>query len=113
MFITDAKSGRAGLLVSINFIRWILIYNALVWLLFTMVYMQIDFYEHFYVPDDFQQSFSEKAYFSFQCTVQMFGTNVSPRTDLARGLVSLQSLMTYFQILVFLAPWALLPMRQP
>ena len=99
------------MLVSIHFIRWILLYNIAVWLTFTMLYMNIDFYKHFYVPEEFEQTFSEKAYFSFQCTVQMFGTNISPKTNLGRTLVSIQSLLTYFQILVFLAPWALLPMK--
>lgn len=111
MYITDSSSGRTGLLVSVNFIRWLLAYNVVVWLVFTMIYKNIDFAKHFEVPPDFQNSFSEVAYYSFQCVVQMYGTNIVPKTTMGRSIVSIQSFLTYSVFIVMLAPWSLLPLK--
>ena len=111
MYITDSSTGRTGLLVSVGFIRWLLAYHVIVWLAFSIIYKNIDFGKHFEVPDDFQQSFSEVSYYSYQCVVQMYGTSIVPKTTVGRSLVSIQSFLTYSILIIMLAPWSLLPLK--
>jgi hypothetical protein len=113
MYITDSSTGKTGLLVSIGFIRWLLVYHVAVWFMFTLIYKNIDFEKHFEVPDDFTQSFSEVAYYSYQCVVQMYGTSIVPKTTVGRSIVSMQSFLTYSIVVIMLAPWSLLPLKGP
>jgi hypothetical protein len=110
MYITDSSSGRTGLLISIHFIRWLLVYNVAIWFTFALIYHGIDFNKHFDVPHS-DGSFSEAAYYSWQCTTQMYGTDVVPKTTTGRTLVSIQSFLTYSQFVILLAPWAILPIK--
>jgi hypothetical protein len=112
MYITDTATGKTGLLVSIDFIRWLLAFNFIVWLSFTLIYQNIDFAKHFQVPPNFQHSFSETAYYSFQCVVQMYGVDYVPKTALGRTIVSFQSFLTYSVFIIMLAPWSLMPLRR-
>lgn len=103
--------GPTGFVVSPELIGGLLLYNLVVWLVFSVVYNTIDFPKHFDVPDYYTHTLDNSMYFSWQVQSQMFGTNVIPRTKKGRIIVALHGVFAWTQTIIFLAPWAIFPRR--
>ncbi len=95
-----------------HIVGYLLLYNFFVWLTFAVTYRLIDFTKHFAVPDTFRPNhWSETAYYAFMVQTQMYGTAITPKTDVGRGLVGLHAVLAWSQTIIFLAPWVVLSSR--
>ena len=100
-----------GFVVSRELIAGLLGYNLLVWMIFSLVYYKLDFVKHFDVPPGYVHTPDTAMYFSWQVSSQMFGTNLIPKTRTGRVLVAVHGVLAWTQTIIFLAPWAIFPMR--
>lgn len=86
-------------------VAYILLYNFVLWLTFAVTYRLIDFEKHFEVPPNYDGTWSWTAYYAFQVSTQMYGTNIVPKTTKGRTIVAIHGLFAWAQTVVFLAPW--------
>lgn len=84
---------------------YLMTYNFVIWVVFSLIYRFIDFKKHFVVPDTYRRTLDESVYFSFQVQSLTFATPNLPKTQTGRSLVAIQGCLAWLQTIVFLAPW--------
>ena len=80
----------------------LLVYHACLFLFFLGVYQSMDWKKHFRVPDDMKLtpiSATTKAYFTTVTHISLGYGEITPKTDMARILVSVHGILSYMTIL--------------
>jgi len=91
-------------IVENKFIDAIVLYNVVVYSLLIAVYHIIDFKHHFNLPEGTKPTTPVIMYFTFMTHANVMAGEITPRTDLARALMSIHILVTWGFIIALLAP---------
>lgn len=88
---------RAHRLHLVAVAKTVMLYNACVFALMTTLYSAIGFRKHFAVPDGVPLA-TQVLYFSTMTHSMIGAPDISPRTSLARILVSIHAALVFVQI---------------
>lgn len=102
---------KVKLVIDRRFMEGIVLYNLLVFAIFFSIYHAIDFEKHFEVTTKAPVTNSFIAYFAFLTHANAMCSEVEPKTEFARMLMTLHVLFSWGLFLVLLAPWSSIPVN--
>ena len=85
-----------------KFFDGIVLYNVMVYSLMVAIYHLIDFNTHFEV--NHKAGTGTKMYFAWLTHTNVMAGEITPKTDVARGLMCMHVLCTWGMVMVLLAP---------
>jgi hypothetical protein len=94
----------ASLVLTNSFLQTLMTYHLVLYVIFLCIYRYaIDFNKHFHVEGNIPASISIVSYFTLltQTTVM---TEITPRTTLARSLVSTHIFLSWFIVILSMTP---------
>lgn len=100
------RHGLLHLLVTNNFFEVIVAYNAVLFVIMTLIYHAMDFEKHFTLPNGLQEADTGLIlYYVLMCQSNVM-SEITPKTKLGRGLLSVHIALSWAFIMVLLAPWS-------
>lgn len=88
-----------------KFLKGLLVYNALIYILFVGIYHTIDFEKHFDLPPGTRADTGFIMYYTWLSHCNVMAGECVPKTSTGRQILAYHILMSWGVILVMLAPW--------
>lgn len=100
--LSVAAIAALGKLFENKFFDGIVLYNVMVYALMTALYHLIDFDTHFDLKG--KAGTGKIMYFTWMTHTGVMAGEITPKTDVARGLMSMHVLLTWGMLMVLLSP---------
>ena len=87
-----------------KYFDWIVLYNVMVYAAMISIYHAIDFDAYFDLKQKSKAGTGEIMYFAWMTHTNVMAGEITPKTDVARGLMCVHVLLTWGMVMVLLSP---------
>ena len=95
----------SGLHAVTGILLLLMAYNVVCVFVFAGVYTMVDFQKHFAIPDEVENNWSTRMYYSLAVQATCMAGEIYPKTTLAHTIQSLQIVSSWLVTLMLVVPW--------